>query len=84
MTADGPIPQPGPAEISHGGGPDEWLEAAKQCKYLPEADIKRLCEIVKEYLMEGQCGQKIVGSHGTLFNVSIYTNNRIRIRTALF
>ncbi|KAI9703791.1 MAG: hypothetical protein M1836_007561 [Candelina mexicana] len=46
------VPQPGPARISKGGGPDEWLEAAKQCKYLPEADMKRLCEIVKECLME--------------------------------
>ena len=53
MPADEPVPQPGPARISPGGGPDEWLEAAKQCKYLPEPDIKRLCEIVKEYLMEG-------------------------------
>jgi serine/threonine-protein phosphatase PP1-1 len=46
------VPQPGPARISPGGGPDEWLEAARQCKYLPEPDIKRLCEIVKEFLME--------------------------------
>lgn len=53
MPADETVPQPGPARISPGGGPDEWLEAAKQCKYLPEPDIKRLCEIVKEYLMEG-------------------------------
>ena len=29
------------------------MEQAKQCKYLPEADMKRLCEIVKECLMEG-------------------------------
>ncbi|KAI9849998.1 MAG: sporulation-induced protein [Thelocarpon superellum] len=47
-----PIPQPGPARISKGGGPDEWLEQARQCKYLPETDMKRLCEIVKECLME--------------------------------
>ncbi|KAI9679562.1 MAG: hypothetical protein M1817_005584 [Caeruleum heppii] len=51
--ADGqPIPQPGPARLSKRAGPDEWLEQAKQCKYLPEADMKRLCEIVKECLME--------------------------------
>lgn len=48
------VPQPGPARISKGGGPDEWLEAAKQCKYLPEAIMKQLCEIVKENLMEGK------------------------------
>ena len=52
MTNDN-VPQPGPANISKAGGPDEWLDSARQCKYLPEADIKRLCEIVKEYLMEG-------------------------------
>ncbi|EWC45676.1 hypothetical protein DRE_05237 [Drechslerella stenobrocha 248] len=37
---------------SGGGGPDEWLEMAKKCKYLPESDMKRLCELVKECLME--------------------------------
>ena len=49
------VPQPGPARLSKGAGPDEWLEQAKTCKYLPEADMKRLCEIVKECLMEGEC-----------------------------
>ncbi|KAI9713246.1 MAG: hypothetical protein M1820_001232 [Bogoriella megaspora] len=49
---DDGVPQPGPARLSPGAGPDEWLEAAKQCKYLPEADMKRLCEICKELLME--------------------------------
>lgn len=52
------VPQPGPARLSKGAGPDEWLEQAKTCKYLPEADMKRLCEIVKECLMEG----KLAGS----------------------
>lgn len=54
MAKDNDVPQPGPARLSKGAGPDEWLEQAKQCKYLPEADMKRLCEIVKEYLMEGK------------------------------
>lgn len=54
MAKDGDVPQPGPARLSKGAGPDEWLEQAKQCKYLPEADMKRLCEIVKECLMEGE------------------------------
>jgi serine/threonine-protein phosphatase PP1-1 len=53
MAKDGDVPQPGPARLSKGAGPDEWLEQAKQCKYLPEADMKQLCEIVKECLMEG-------------------------------
>jgi serine/threonine-protein phosphatase PP1-1 len=54
MVKDSDVPQPGPARLSKGAGPDEWLEQAKQCKYLPEADMKRLCEIVKECLMEGK------------------------------
>ncbi|KAF2018929.1 serine/threonine protein phosphatase-like protein [Aaosphaeria arxii CBS 175.79] len=52
MVKDSSVPQPGPARLSKGAGPDEWLEQAKQCRYLPEADMKRLCEIVKECLME--------------------------------
>ena len=43
----------GESGSSSGGGPDEWLEMAKKCKYLPESDMKRLCELVKECLMEG-------------------------------
>ena len=31
---------------------DEWCETIKQCKYLPEQDLKMLCEIVKEFLLE--------------------------------
>lgn len=54
MARDSDVPQPGPAKLSPGAGPDEWLEQAKLCRYLPEADMKRLCEIVKECLMEGK------------------------------
>ncbi|KAI9787099.1 MAG: hypothetical protein M1839_003334 [Geoglossum umbratile] len=52
MSRGEPIPQPGPARMSKGAGPDEWLEMAKQCKYLPEPEMKRLCDIVRECLME--------------------------------
>lgn len=52
MTAEG-VPQPGPAKLKKNAGPDEWLEAAKNCKYLSEAHMKQLCEIVKEFMMEG-------------------------------
>ncbi|KAK5574968.1 hypothetical protein ACTFIW_011528 [Dictyostelium discoideum] len=31
---------------------DEWVETARQCKYLPENDLKKLCERVKELLLE--------------------------------
>ncbi|KAL1969202.1 hypothetical protein VTN77DRAFT_456 [Rasamsonia byssochlamydoides] len=47
-----PVPQPGPAKLKRNAGPDEWLEAAKDCKYLSEHHMKQLCEIVKEYMME--------------------------------
>jgi len=33
-------------------GPDEWIETLRKCQFLPEKDIKRLCEKVKELLME--------------------------------
>lgn len=54
MPKESDVPQPGPARLAKGAGPDEWLEQAKLCRYLPEADMKRLCEIVKECLMEGK------------------------------
>ena len=47
------VPQPGPASLKRSAGPDEWLEAAKDCKYLSEHHMKQLCELVKEYMMEG-------------------------------
>jgi len=34
------------------GQVDEWLEQIKECTYLQEGDLKKLCEIVKELLME--------------------------------
>jgi serine/threonine-protein phosphatase PP1-1 len=49
---DNKVPQPGPAKLKRNAGPDEWLEAAKDCKYLSEAHMKQLCEMVKEYMME--------------------------------
>ncbi|KAI9148606.1 Protein phosphatase methylesterase 1 [Blastocladiella emersonii ATCC 22665] len=33
-------------------GPDEWLAQIKECRYLAEADMRKLCEIVKGLLME--------------------------------
>jgi hypothetical protein len=65
MGKDSDVPQPGPARLAKGAGPDEWLEQAKQCKYLPEADMKRLCEIVKECLMEGKGPCLQGGLHAT-------------------
>lgn len=31
---------------------DKWVEIVKDCKYLPENDLKKLCDIVVEILME--------------------------------
>lgn len=31
---------------------DKWIDIAKECKYLPEGDLKQLCEIVCDILME--------------------------------
>ncbi|KFB40517.1 AGAP003017-PA-like protein [Anopheles sinensis] len=31
---------------------DRWIEIAKECKYLPENDLKKLCDIVCELLLE--------------------------------
>lgn len=58
---DSKVPQPGPAKLKRNAGPDEWLEAAKDCKYLSEAHMKQLCEMVKEYMMEG----KRLGEHAS-------------------
>jgi len=34
------------------GFPDEWLETVRQCKYLPEHELKQLCDLTKELLLE--------------------------------
>ncbi|XP_039289516.1 LOW QUALITY PROTEIN: serine/threonine-protein phosphatase 6 catalytic subunit [Nilaparvata lugens] len=31
---------------------DKWIEIAKECKYLPENDLKKLCDIVCDLVME--------------------------------
>ncbi|KAI4459152.1 serine/threonine-protein phosphatase pp2a-related [Holotrichia oblita] len=31
---------------------DNWIEISKQCKYLPENDLKKLCDKVNEILLE--------------------------------
>ncbi|KAI1780890.1 Metallo-dependent phosphatase [Hypoxylon cercidicola] len=54
------VPKPGPAKLTPGAGLDEWLEQAKQCRYLPEPVMKELCEMVKEVLMEESNIQPVV------------------------
>ena len=53
------VPKPGPAKLSKNADVDEWLEKAMQNKYLPEPVMKKLCEICKEYLMEGMCWSEL-------------------------
>jgi serine/threonine-protein phosphatase 6 catalytic subunit len=31
---------------------DKWIELTKDCKYLPENELKNLCDVVLEYLVE--------------------------------
>jgi serine/threonine-protein phosphatase 6 catalytic subunit len=31
---------------------DKWIELTKDCKYLPENELKKLCDVVLEYLIE--------------------------------
>ena len=31
---------------------DQWIEIAKNCKYLPENDLKKLCDMVCDFLLE--------------------------------
>lgn len=31
---------------------DNWIEIAKRCKYLPEDDLRQLCNIVCDLLLE--------------------------------
>ena len=51
------LPRPGPAKLSKNAGVDEWLKCAFNNQYLPEPVMKKLCEICKEYLMEGGCAK---------------------------
>ena len=53
MAGGTKVPQPGPAKLGKNSDLDHWLECAKKCQYLPEAIMKKLCEMVKELLMEG-------------------------------
>jgi hypothetical protein len=31
---------------------DEWIQKVRECQYLPEEDLKKLCELVKSFLLE--------------------------------
>lgn len=69
------LPKPGPAKLSKNGynDVDEWLKCAFNNQYLPEPVMKKLCEICKEYLMEGMfCGSISSGDlRLTLFGIRV-------------
>lgn len=83
---DSKVPQPGPAKLKRNAGPDEWLEAAKDCKYLSEAHMKQLCEMVKEYMMEGEhaeiwlfeCKLTFAFSLRVQYSTCVYSGHRLR------
>lgn len=37
---------------------DKWIEIAKECKYLPENDLKELCDIVCDLLVSNEKQKK--------------------------
>lgn len=55
---DKTVPVPGPAKLSKNAGIDEWLQKALNNQHLPESVMKKLCEICKEYLMEGMTDKR--------------------------
>jgi serine/threonine-protein phosphatase PP1-1 len=52
MVDQDKVPQPGPAKLTKNADLDEWLDAAKRNKFLPERVMKQLFEMCKELLME--------------------------------
>ena len=44
---------------------DKWIDLARQCKYLPENDLKKLCDYVSELLLE-ECNVQPVSSPVTV------------------
>lgn len=61
---------------------DKWIEIAKRCKYLPEDDLRELCNIVCDLLLEEpnvqpvQTPVTVCGDiHGQV-NLNQYNNNK--------
>jgi len=44
--------QPNQPAVVIPGDPDSWIEVAKKCRYLPEEEMKKLCERIKDILLE--------------------------------
>lgn len=62
------------------GDVDKWIEIAKRCKYLPEDDLRELCNIVCDLLLEEpnvqpvQTPVTVCGDiHGQVFTTILYS-----------
>jgi len=44
--------QPNQPAVVIPGDADSWIEVTKKCKYLPEEEMKKLCERIKDILLE--------------------------------
>ena len=74
------VPKPGPAKLSKNASIDEWLQKALNNQYLPEQVMKKLCEICKEYLMEGRIDGRLfdaipsmlIANQSRIYNPSLH------------
>jgi serine/threonine-protein phosphatase PP1-1 len=48
MVGQDKVPQPEPAKLTKNANLDEWLDAAKRNKFLPEHVMKQLFEMCKK------------------------------------
>jgi hypothetical protein len=41
--------------MSRGADPKKWIEIVRECTYLPESELKQLCEIVSKSGIDMKC-----------------------------
>lgn len=69
---------------------DKWIEIAKECKYLPENDLKCLCDLVCDLLLEESNVQPVSTPvtvcgdiHGQVSSITIFIHITISNFTIL-